>query len=60
MYTTHIIFKNVHIKDFILFGPCAVVEDRIRICLLTGCVLNNAAWPHCRKMFYEILLLKLS
>jgi hypothetical protein len=56
-------FQNVYIKNFIfnLFCPgCVVVRSRIRILLLTGCVLNDTAWPKGRATFYGILLLKLS
>jgi len=51
----------VHIKSFILLGPCCrLVFGRIRIPLLTQCVSDDVAWPQCRTFFYEGLLLKLS
>jgi hypothetical protein len=55
--------QNVCIKNFIfnLICPgCAVVRIRLRILLLTGCVLNDTAWPKGRAKSYDILLLKLS
>jgi len=48
-------------KTAILLGPCcAQIRGRIGISLLTWCVLNDAEWPQCRALFYEIFLLKFS